>query len=272
MAKRIPLWFASMRDAICLCHKTIDGRMSNGSRRRRQHRSKGWQADGCCAESNLILLGIIVLQVFFLVIAAFFVVFLVVLALGAIVVLIIVVVVLVFAATVQHACDGVGFGAWWETSSLVLHLADDAFERGFLTSQDLHLLIHFGPLLGHFEDVAIAEIEFARDLKILLFEALRLLGHVFHLFAKGEEEVIGVVQRVLDLLEFFHVDVQLVAELVFGLRKGSDLLAECLASRSFVLSDLTLTLVASEVELHISLFRSNGRPNMLFAELIVVDQ
>lgn len=74
-----------------------------------------------------------------------------------------------------------------------------------------------------------------RQVPVLPLQLLRLPAHLLHLPPEGEEQLIGVVERVLDLLELVHVDVELCAELGFGLGEGGDLRGQLAGLEGFSL-------------------------------------
>ena len=95
---------------------------------------------------------------------------------------------------------GLEFG--WErlTAPLSLHPAAESFKVLTLLLPFLELFVVSGALLRHFENVPVCLVVLASEGEVLPLQTLGLLGHLLHLFAESEEELIAVIQSVLHLI------------------------------------------------------------------------
>lgn len=83
---------------------------------------------------------------------------------------------------------------------LSLHRSTKLLKLLILAGQPVNSLLTLTSFLGHLEDVLISCLLLPRQVEILLFQTFRLLGHLLHLLAEGQEQVVAVVEGVFYLL------------------------------------------------------------------------
>jgi hypothetical protein len=147
---------------------------------------RGWPEDGSfgrAAGSGNITIMIMSVKVSFFAQVVLIFIIIIVLALSAFVIVIQVVI------TLSQAF----------TAALGLHASAQGFKVLALAAPSLKLLLIASALLCHLKDVTVGLFMLSIEGVVLLLEALGLLGHLLHLLAESQEELIAVVQGVLNL-------------------------------------------------------------------------